>query len=577
MTSVVLRRSFSYFAVCWLLVGIGATEIATAQPTNDNFAHRTPILFDNAGISGTLSNATSEAGEPFIDGISSGQTAWWTWTAPTNGILTITSRGTNFNPFVTVYTGNALGELSLVASNNYLPCYVFPDSGTLSWCGCHWRMREEESFHVFRGQDYQICVDSPVVTDSSIVLISTPVVTTNEDGTLQTAYQESLGPAETTNTPPGGAVYLALALTPAPPNDDFDKPVKLAGVRTHIKASNKGATKEPGEPDHDGNPGGSSVWFSWVASASGRVTLSTNEIPPYVPPTEITINGSGSTILGFDCGELTDVNPPPQFYPVLAAYTGTTVNALTSANCLPMDLDAYPNAVEFDAVKGETYHIAFDGNMGTTGDITLFLALTKPAANDTFAKRIHLSGINVAVTGDNAGATHQAGAPTIPGANGKNAWWTWIAPVSGTISIDLTGSDYAFPIGVFTGNVVSNLTLAASGSGSVSFQAIEGVAYQISVADAAGLTGKIKFTLQAPVVELALAQSPVKTGALTMLTYNVSVGQIVLLQSSSNITTWRDIRTATAHKNKINFAVSTGNVAKGISFRAIVVNYNSTF
>jgi hypothetical protein len=570
-----MRRSFPYFAACWLLVGIGAAEIATAQPTNDNFANRTPILFDNGSISGTLSNATSEAGEPLIPDVSSGQTAWWTWTAPTNGILTITSSGTNFNPFVTVYTGNALSELSLVASNNYLPCYVYLYNGDLSECGCHWRMRDEESFHVFSGQQYQICADSPIVTDSSIVLISTPVITTNGDGTLQTAYQESLGPAETTNIPPGDGVNLALALMPAPPNDAFDKPIKLAGVRTHIKTSNKGATKEPGEPDHDGNPGGSSVWFAWVAPASGRVTLSTNEIPPYVPPTEITINGSGTWVSPFYCGELTDVDPPPQFYPLLAAYTGTAVNALVSANCLPMGLEAYPDAVEFDAVKGETYHIAFDGNMGTTGDITLYLALTKPAANDTFAKRIHLSGINVAVTGDNAGATHQAGAPTVPGSDGKNAWWTWTAPVSGTVSIDLAGSDYAFPVGVFTGNVVSNLTLAAFGSGNVSFQATEGVPYQISIADAAGLTGKIKFTLQAPVMELALAQTPVKTGALTMLTYNVYAGQIVLLQSSSNSTTWKDVRTATAHKNKINFAVSTSNVTKGISYRAIVVNYNS--
>jgi hypothetical protein len=375
---------------------------------------------------------------------------------------------------------------------------------------------------------------------------------------------------------------LALSLTRAPPHDAFNKPVKLAGTRTHIKASNNGATKEPGEPDHDGNPGGSSVWFSWVAPASGRVALSTNEVPPYAPPSSENLSEITTGLVVYynnggveDCGDLVDVNPPPQFYPVLAAYTGTAVDALTSANCLPMGLEAYPDAVEFDAVKGETYHIAFDGNMGTTGDITLYLSLTKPAANDTFAKRIHLSGINVAVTGDNAGATHETGAPTVPGSTGKNSWWTWTAPVSGTVLIDLAGSDYAFPAGVFTGNAVSNLALAATGSGGVSFQATEGVAYQISVADAAGLTGKIKFTLQAPVVELALAQTPVKTGALTMLTYNVSVGQIVLLQSSSNTATWKDVRTATAHKDKINFAVSTSNITKGISFRAIVVNHNS--
>jgi hypothetical protein len=547
--------------------------MATAQPTNDNFAERTVIDINKGSVSGTISNATSEVGEPLIPGISSGQTAWWTWKAPSNGILTITNSATSFSPLVTVYTGDALSDLSLVASNNYLPCYVFPYNGEMSECGCHWRMREWETFHVFSGQNYQICVDSPVITDSSVVVISTPFTFTNSEGAVQTAYGESYGPIETTNIPPGSGMDLALALTSAPPNDAFDKPVQLAGLRTRIAASNKGATKEPGEPDHGGNPGGSSVWFLWVAPASGRVTLSTNEIPPYAPPSGGNPGGVITiTVDPFYCGELEDVNPPAQFYPVLAAYTGTAVDALSSANCLPMGLDAYPYAVEFDAVKGEAYHIAFDGNMGTTGDITLFLALTKPAANDTFAKRIRLSGINVAVTGDNAGATHEAGAPTVPGSIGKNSWWTWTAPVSGTVLIDLTGSDYSFPIGVFTGNALSNLALAAEGSGSVSFQAVQGTAYQIAVADADGLTGKIKFTMQAPVVELTLTRPPLRSSGLALLTYNAAPGQVVLLQYSQDNSAWKNVRTATAYQGKVSFVVSTSSVAKGVLYRGIVVN-----
>ncbi|HUD47773.1 MAG TPA: hypothetical protein VMR33_13145 [Candidatus Baltobacteraceae bacterium] len=550
--------------------------MAMAQPTNDNFADRTPINFNTGSISGTISDATSQVGEPRIPGISSGQTAWWTWTAKSNGILTITSAAANFIPFVSVYVGNALSDLSLVASNNYLPCYVFPYNGEISQCGCHWRMRDWETFHVFRGMEYQICVDSPVVTDSSMVEVMTPVTFTNSDGTVQTFYMGSIEAVETTNVPPGGGVDMALLFTPAPPNDDFANAFKLAGSRTRIATSNKGSTKEPGEPDHDGNPGGSSVWFSWVAPESGRVTLSTNAIPPYTPPSS---GNPGGVIIvqtsPFYCGELEDVNPPPQFYPLLAAYTGTVVDALTSANYLPMGLDAYPYAVEFDAVKGQTYHIAFDGNMGTTGDITLFLSLTGPAANDIFKNRIQLHGINAAATGYNAGAMHEPGAPVVPGSTGKNSWWTWTAPVSGTVSIDLTGSDYAFPVGVFTGTTVSNLTLAAAGSGSVSFQSVQGKAYQITVADAGGLTGKIKFALQAPVVELALLGTPLRSDGLTLLTYGASVGQIVLLQSSSSTgnSTWKNLRTATAHQDNVNFAVSNSNIARGTSYRAIVVDY----
>lgn len=479
---------------------------------------------------------------------------------------------------MTVYTGDELSDLFLVASNSYLPCYVFPYNGDISACGCHWRMRDWETLHVFQGQEYQICVDSPVVTDSSMVEVTTPIITTNSDGAVQVVYEESIEAVETTNVPPGGGVSLALLFTPAPAHDAFADSLKLAGARTRVATSNKGATKEPGEPDHDGNPGGSSVWFSWVAPASGRVALSTNEIPPYAPPSS---GNPGGTIIvttsPFYCGELEDVNPPAQFYPLLAAYTGTAVNALTSANDLPMGLDAYPYAVEFDAVKGETYRIAFDGNMGTTGDITLFLSLTQPAANDTFRKRIRLSGIYVAVTGYNAGATHEPGAPVVAGSTGKNSWWTWTAPVSGTVSIDLTGSDYAFPVGVFTGTTVNNLTLAAAGSGSVSFQAIQGKAYQIAVADAGGLTGKIKFTLHAPVVKLALAGKPLRWGELTLLTYRAAAGQVVLLQSSQDNSAWNAVTLATAHQDKVCFAVSNSPVGKLTAYRAIVVNYTSAF
>jgi hypothetical protein len=307
------------------------------------------------------------------------------------------------------------------------------------------------------------------------------------------------------------------------------------------------------------------------------VTLSTNDIPPYAPPSWDNPTGDFGLIMTtvdpFYCGELEDLTPPPQFYPLLAAYTGKAVDALSSANCVPLGLDAYPNAVEFEAVEGQTYHIAFDGNMGTTGDITFFLALTTPAANDTFRNRVRLHGINLAVSGYNAGATKEPGAPVVPSSVGRNSWWTWTAPVNGAVSIDLIGSDYVFPVGVFTGTIVSNLALITAGSGSVSFQAVQGNAYQIAVADAGGLTGKIKFTLQAPVVELTLLGTPSRSLKWTLFNYGASVGQVVLLQSSREKSPWKNVRTATAHQNHVSFAVSGRDIANGTSYRAIVVDY----
>ena len=101
-------------------------------------------------------------GEPLIDGVSSGQTAWGSWTAPSNGIVALSADAQTFSPLLTVYTGNEFANLSLVASNNYLMCYEDGD------CGCHWGERQQISFHVARGLAYQLCVDSAIITDASI-------------------------------------------------------------------------------------------------------------------------------------------------------------------------------------------------------------------------------------------------------------------------------------------------------------------------------------------------------------------------------------------------------------------------
>jgi hypothetical protein len=543
-----------------ILASLAVTTMA--QPANDNFVNRIFLTDESLTVSGSLSDATPEAGEPSLPGISSGQTAWWSWTAPSNGIVSLSINGTGFSPLLTVYAGSDLASLSLVASNTYLMCYEHSD------CGCHWRERGGVTFHVARGQAYQISVDSAIITDSSIQLISTPA----SDGLIIRTWASVF----TTNTIAGGSVQLGLQFTPAPKNDDFENAIKLTGARTHIAASNAGATKQPSEPDPLGNPGGSSVWYTWTAPASGRVSLATNDIPPYLPPTSTDGGSYGltiTTIIGGPaaptCGSEIDENPLPQYSPLLAAYTGNAVNALSAANCQLMEVSAYPNAVEFDAIKGQIYQIAYDGYRGTTGNINLYLALTKPASNDNFKNRIQLHGINIAVTGYNAGARAEAGEPVIPGAVGKSVWWSWIAPVSGTVSIDLGGSDHSFPVGVFTGTSLANLSEESTNTGGISFEAVQGKTYQIVIDDSAGLTGEIKFTLQVPPVELPLSSTR-RSAVVTVLNYPALAHQVVLLQSSVNGGNWKNVSTATAHQNMVSFAVRAN--TPNTSYRAFVID-----
>jgi hypothetical protein len=557
-----------------LAAGVLAST-AVAQPVNDYFANRTAILGANTTVTGSLAGATGETGEPFLDGISSGQTAWWSWTAPGSGLLTLTASSASFSPLVSVYAGNNLPALALVASNNYLICYSDGD------CGCHWRMRDQITFHVAAGEQYQFDVDSPLFTDAVFDF-------------------EAGGFIMTTNIAPGGEVSLNLQFTAAPTNDNFANRTRLTGARTHVIANNYAASIEPGEPDKMGNPGGSSIWYTWTAPASGRVTLSTNNIPPYLPPSYYenhagvvsefqTLYGDAGImewfgvsdtfigIAGFiSCGDAVDQTPPPPpYFPVLAAYTGTNVAALTPANCQPVALPGFSNAIEFDALKGHACQIAVDGNMGTTGSNILYLALTTPAANDTFAHRIPLHGIYVVVSGYNAGAVAQPGAPALGnGSTGRISWWSWTAPVSGTVSIDLTGSDFAFPAAVFTGSALNRLKLVAAGAGGLSFHAAAGQTYQIAVGDAAGQTGAIAMTLLAPVIEARLIGVILgRAHNSAFIYYTASRGQVLLLLRSSDGVHWQEAQTATARSNGVLFYVTPAPTPRGMRYQAIIVDF----
>ena len=549
---------------------------------------------------GSNSNATIEVNEPYLVGISSGQTVWGSWTPPTKGMLTLSPSAGTFSPLLTVYSGTSLSDLSLVASNTYTACYSDGD------CGCHWRETNQITLFVTRGQPYQICLDSAIITDASWVTEQLP------EGTYPTGpYQPDPnfvlsygGPQlsaffvvqQTTNILSGGPFELDFSFIPSPQNDDFTNAFKLSGTNIFLMATNMAATKEPGEPDHQGNSGGSSVWYAWTAPASGRVTLSTNHIPVFNPPASedggdygvtytetYSSSHTGNPVGQFPfnlvptCG--TEIYqdpppPPPPYYPLLGVYTGTNVASLTSVNPASMELAAYPGALEFNAVKGQTYKIACDGNLGSTGIIPLYLDLTTPAVNSTFAGSITLHGVSIEATGYNASAVAQPGGPVLAGSTGKIAWWTWRAPVSGPVTLDLSGSDYAYPLGVFTGSSLSGLTQVATNVESLIFTAVQGTTYQIAVGDAQGFTGGINLRLQAPIVDLNLLKKAL-TRRGTMLIYSSPNNVVAGLLSSPNGRNWSMDTTQVASGNLVQFQAQPPPTPNGPFYRAIIFDVAS--
>lgn len=100
--------------------------IPNAFPTqkgNNTFASATPITSPHVVSFATdLTAFTSEESEPALPGL--GNTAWWSWTAPSNGWCTVdTLMSTSApspltNTVLGVYSGPALGSLVTVGSNN---------------------------------------------------------------------------------------------------------------------------------------------------------------------------------------------------------------------------------------------------------------------------------------------------------------------------------------------------------------------------------------------------------------------------------------------------------------------------
>lgn len=113
-----------------------------------------------------------------------------------------------------------------------------------------------------------------------------------------------------------------------------------------VTVSNAAASKEPGEPDHAGNAGGHSLWWTWQPAADGPITIDTCD---------------------------------SDFDTLLAVYTGDGVGALTETASSDDDPDCFPGSkVTFVATAGTTYRIVVDGYDGLTGHIGLRIATQPP-------------------------------------------------------------------------------------------------------------------------------------------------------------------------------------------------------
>lgn len=263
-------------------------------PANDDFASGQVI----SGLSGTVNTINAEAskemGEPNHAGNSGGRSVWYRYTAPGSGSLTITTLNSNFDTLLAVYVGSAVNNLQPIASSDDYPTHISNTSAV--------------TIGTQTGVVYHIAVDG---------------------------YNGLFGTAT-------GTIALNWSLANSASNDNFANALTLASPNPQsgsLSGTNVGASKEAGEPNHHGEPGGKSVWFKWTAPGD------------FARVYNFTFEGSRSA------------SGSSSFNGVIAIYTGSSVNSLTTMTSWGgTDATCY-----FKATPGQLYYIAVDGKDSGSG------------------------------------------------------------------------------------------------------------------------------------------------------------------------------------------------------------------
>lgn len=247
-------------------------------------------------------------------------------------------------------------------------------------------------------------------------------------------------------------------------SDAFAGRVVLDGATASFDGVNNAATAEIGEPNHGGTRR-RTLWGAWKAPGTGNVTIDT----------------FGST-----------------YNTVLAVYAGQRLDGLRMVAQNDDLTDSSLSRVTFPTLAGETYSIAVDGEVANSSSVgtakvnVSFVAINQAGAvvgTDHFQDRQALApGLSALGACNTRFFGIDTFEPARIGNRDQTAWWRWIAPTSGTVTLDTLQSNFDTILTVYVGTRLDDLTEVAQSADTgnirqslVSFQARAGQEYQIHV------------------------------------------------------------------------------------------------
>ena len=421
--------------------------------------------------------------------------------------------------------------------------YGFVDAGTAEFR--YYRLRELYEYYTLSGQVVNSCSGQPIAGALVQVYPFDSVETTDLDGrfelrlprgyfqahVLASGYDSEWFQFYLDGNDDDLRVTLEPFITTLPSNDNFANRIAL----TNFPATAQGWICAS-EDENDDPVGQGSMWWTWTAPFSGRVTLSLDlerSGTGYLAVFEgaslgnlVRIAGGYTTELRFDAVAGTAYQIAAgrflgrEWTLRLAAAPELTIvmpldgQAFTAPADIPIlvhaiDMDGSVAKVEIfadgdriaaftpsgsneeftwqNAPPGHyTIRVRATDNLGDT--TTVEREVVVRPANDAFANRIVLSGSNVLARATAVAATTEPGENSHAGKPAQQTlWWAWTAPFTGPATLLVNGSGgNGRAIAVYTGSAVSTLMHISSYGGphaprQLTFAATTGTEYAIVV------------------------------------------------------------------------------------------------